>query len=226
MSPIRVILIAVLVVLALLVAITRFGGSGDSLGGVKAPQGVTAVSIDLRDGAVADPSAASSALGAAPAAAARPTLVNLALKKPKGYQDVFRGVIQTSQDPRVREAAVAAWRAAGDADSQVMIDLFQHDKDTEVRAQAAVTIAHQRDWDGTEALVAGLRDPDVRVREAAFAAITKVVGLRFDYKPTDPPAKREPAVRLYEQNLKYVKSYNEDYKRLLEIQKKKKERGE
>lgn len=217
------IMVGVVVVLVALLWLRPFGGSS------KAPQadggagGAQAMRVD--DAALADPAAFVARLDKAPTEVLRKTMTSLSHQQPVRYPAVFNDVLAHSSRVEVREAAIVAWRRAGKLDAQLMVNLFENDPSRTVRTQAAAAIADQRVWEGVPALVNGLRDPDPHVRDAAHRAVVKVLGTDLGYKVNDPPERREEIIARYEANLRLYESYNRDYKRLLEIQKKAKKGG-
>ena len=90
----------------------------------------------------------------------------------------------------VRAAAVAALGKFEDTPSAYLIAILKTDKDPVVRAGAVEGLAHKRDAQTTEALLAAMDDNDLTVRRKAMAALYRSMGLRFLYRPDDPRLKR------------------------------------
>jgi HEAT repeat protein len=111
----------------------------------------------------------------------------------------LKKVVVKDERPRVREAGVVALGRMGmRTDPKVLAKAVTDDPSPRVRATAAKWVGVLRYWQGMPALIKGLRDPSVRVRQSAYAAIRRMWERDFLYRAEDPPEKREQRVRLIE----------------------------
>ena len=62
------------------------------------------------------------------------------------------------------------------------------------RMQAVRRLARENRWENVPTFIGFLEDEDVSVRLAAIGALTDQVGTDMDFRPTDPPDVRIPAV--------------------------------
>ena len=88
---------------------------------------------------------------------------------------------------------------------EVLAKAVTDDASPRVRATAAKWIGMLRYWQGMPALIQGLGDPSLRVRQSAYAAVRRLWERDFLYRADDPPEKREQRVRL-------IKASWEDYR--------------
>ncbi|MCG8587453.1 MAG: HEAT repeat domain-containing protein [Pirellulales bacterium] len=72
--------------------------------------------------------------------------------------------------------------------------VFRQSQSPPVRVAAIEGIAKGWDYDAMEDLFAALDDPSVEVRERAGKAVQRMIGLRFPYNASDPPAARAAVV--------------------------------
>ncbi len=112
---------------------------------------------------------------------------------------VLKNVVQKDERPRVREAGVVALGKMGMRTApRTLAKAVTDDPSPRVRATAAKWVGMLRYWQGMPALIRGLRDPSVRVRQSAYTAIRRMWERDFLYRADDPPEKREQRVRLIE----------------------------
>jgi len=105
---------------------------------------------------------------------------------------------KTLQDnrPELREAAVYALaRSNGRKEPGPVIDVLEKDDSPSVRAAAATALGQAHAWDSMPKLVEALRDPSIQVRRNAINAIIRMIGIDPLYNASDPPDKREAAIR-------------------------------
>jgi HEAT repeat protein len=111
----------------------------------------------------------------------------------------LKNVIVQDERPRVREAGVVALGRMGmRTDPRTLAEAVTEDPSPRVRATAAKWLGVLRYWQGMPALIAGLRDPSLRVRQSAYTAIRRMWERDFLYRADEPPEKREPRIRLIE----------------------------
>ena len=111
----------------------------------------------------------------------------------------LRTVATKDPRPAVREAGVVAvGRLGARTDPEVLVQALRKDPSARVRATAAKWIGLLRYWEGMPALIEGLRDEDLRVRQAAYGAIRRLWGRDFLYRADAPPEEREARIRLIE----------------------------
>ncbi len=97
--------------------------------------------------------------------------------------------------PEVRIAAASAMEIVAEpAEPGPLMNVLQADSEPEVRAAAAKALGGLKAYDSADALVAALSDKNTYVRECAIAAIHRMLTIRFPYKATDEPAKRQVAI--------------------------------
>ena len=112
---------------------------------------------------------------------------------------VLAKVVEEDERPRVREAGVVALGKMGmRTDPRTLAKAVTDDPSPRVRATAAKWIGMLRYWQGMPALIKGLRDPSVRVRQSAYGAIRRMWERDFLYRADDPPEKRAQRVGLVE----------------------------
>jgi len=118
----------------------------------------------------------------------------------------LKKVVAKDTRPRVREAGIVALARMGmRTDPEVLAKAVTDDASPRVRATAAKWIGMLRYWQGMPALIQGLGDPSLRVRQSAYAAVRRLWERDFLYRADDPPEKREQRVRL-------IKASWEDYR--------------
>lgn len=121
------------------------------------------------------------------------------------------------RDPRgqVREAAVNQYGQITDRfNVEPLNQAVTQDPAPAVRAAAAKALGNLRSWNGTDALVRGLSDPDPFVRECSYMAIQRIIGVQYQYDPEGPPAQRAQMASLIRRDLpKFRGAYEYDMKR-------------
>jgi hypothetical protein len=106
------------------------------------------------------------------------------------------GVRREMTDEQLR--AIGRAVDAQKAPLEMLTKAVTDDPSPRVRATAAKWVGVLRYWQGMPELIKGLRDPSVRVRQSAYAAIRRMWERDFLYRADDPPEKREQRVRLIE----------------------------
>ncbi|MEA3368046.1 MAG: HEAT repeat domain-containing protein [Planctomycetota bacterium] len=111
----------------------------------------------------------------------------------------LKKVVAKDTRPRVREAGIVALGRMGmRTDPEVLAKAVTDDASPRVRATAAKWIGMLRYWQGMPALIQGLGDPSLRVRQSAYVAVRRLWERDFLYRADDPPEKREQRLRLIE----------------------------
>ena len=110
-------------------------------------------------------------------------------------EDARDALAEIAGDPRfageVRGEAAAEYGRQGRADAQLLAGMLLHDDDPEARAGAAKGLSFLADPNTAAALVAGLSDPDRRVRLWAITGIHKLITPRFPYQAELEPDRQK-----------------------------------
>ncbi|MFO8014682.1 MAG: HEAT repeat domain-containing protein [Phycisphaerae bacterium] len=190
--------------LAIVVLLARMGGSTGSVietarSAAETEERLEAIDALGRTGSDAAYEALASLVeDAQPQVAAHAVQALGARRDPRNVPTLTKVVAQDER-PRVREAGVVALGRMGmRTDPKTLAKAVTDDPSPRVRATAAKWIGALRYWQGMPALIQGLRDPSVRVRRSAYAAVRRMWERDFLYRAADPPEKREPRVRLIE----------------------------
>jgi HEAT repeat protein len=103
-------------------------------------------------------------------------------------------LMRDSPQPQVRGEAAAALGKDPAADSKLLVQVLQTDKDAEARAGAAKGLARLKDQMTVPVLYEKLRDPDQKVRIWAATALSNITGARFDYRAEVPPDQQKDKI--------------------------------
>jgi len=100
-------------------------------------------------------------------------------------------------DWRIEVAAVAAiGKLADKGDPKALVEVAAEPKRPErVRGEAIDWLGSMRYMDSGEAVLNALEDESLLVRTRASRAIRSIIGFDLGYRATDPPARRQQAVR-------------------------------
>ncbi|MCE5326895.1 MAG: HEAT repeat domain-containing protein [Planctomycetaceae bacterium] len=79
---------------------------------------------------------------------------------------------------------------------QALVNAAKNDPDEGVRSSALTTLGHSRAYETMDTILDGMDDPSPAVREAAYQAMRKVLGMDFPYKADDPEPKRRQDVNM------------------------------
>ena len=106
--------------------------------------------------------------------------------------------------PDVRAAAVRSYASiASDAQVAPLAQAVETDPEPAVRAAAAQSIGRMRSMNGADALIKGLSDRDVAVRQASIGAIQSILrGMRFPTYNPETPASNGPAIAAIQKALR------------------------
>jgi len=91
----------------------------------------------------------------------------------------------------VRGEAAAEYGKQGGADAKLLAEMLRRDDDPEARAGAAKGLSFLADPNAAAALVAGLSDPDRRVRLWAITGIHKLITPRLPYQAELEPGRQQ-----------------------------------
>ncbi len=115
-----------------------------------------------------------------------------------GGDEAARQIVPAFQDarPQIRAVAATSYGNAASPDNAAPVsNLLANDRDGEVRAAAAESLGRMRAYNGMDALLKGLDDPEVDVRRASIGAIENILpGLKWRYVPDAPDAERRAAI--------------------------------
>jgi ABC-type transporter Mla subunit MlaD len=100
---------------------------------------------------------------------------------------------------RVSEVEQKAWgtvrhQLIDEESAKVLRRLATTADRAEMRAQAIETLGQLKDIDGMDAVLAGLEDESLEVRQAAHGALRNILSTDFGFRADDPPAQRAAAV--------------------------------
>jgi HEAT repeat protein len=183
------ILAGVGVVLAVVLAFQHLLPGGDESRG-KAPRMAPA---GAPDGRQAPPAAASGAAAASEAQYAK----LFAISQQPSPQDVpiLKKAIQSRSWEDRHAAVVGLGRLKDKGDPPALLAVLTNAQEKpEVRAAAAEQLGAMRHIDAGPALIDAMSDESELVRTAAGVALTKLMGMVFDFSARDPAGKREEAV--------------------------------
>jgi len=123
----------------------------------------------------------------------------------------------TDARPEVREAVVTNYaRVADPQNVSLLAGAMQGTQPPDVRAAAAKSIGQLRAWNGLDALLAGLNDPDPYVRRAAYGALQEVLpGVRWEYNPDQSAPERARAIAAIRSSVPNMKNMYDAYMRKL-----------
>jgi HEAT repeat protein len=86
--------------------------------------------------------------------------------------------------PEVRETAFVEYGRLGDRDHvDVINSALTADTSPAVRAAAARSLAELHSWNGLDALLRAVRDPDVFVRRCAMESIQSILSVHYAFNP-------------------------------------------
>lgn len=91
----------------------------------------------------------------------------------------------------VRGEAAAEYGRQGGADAKLLAEMLRRDDDPEARAGAAKGLSFLADPNAAAAMVAGLSDPDRRVRLWAITGIHKLITPRLPYQAELEPPRQQ-----------------------------------
>jgi HEAT repeat protein len=117
-------------------------------------------------------------------------------------------------DPRVavrESAALALGLAAEEGHTAALADAARHDGSATVRAAAVTALGRRRAVDEMEALLAALEDPNRTVRRRAAAAVTRILGRRYEVYVDGPEARRRDAVARLREAWPAMEARTRDY---------------
>jgi HEAT repeat protein len=183
------ILAGVGVLLAVVLAFQHLWPRGDE-SREKAPRMAPAAAPDARQ---APPAAASGAAAESEAQYAK----LFAISQQPSPQDVpvLKKAIQSPSWEDRHAAVVGLGRLKDKGDPPALLAVLTNAQEKpEVRAAAAEQLGAMRYADAGSALIDAMSDESEIVRTAAGVAITKLMGMVFDFSARDPAGKREEAV--------------------------------
>jgi hypothetical protein len=116
--------------------------------------------------------------------------------RPEDLSALRRAVKSPSWEHR-QAAVVGIGRLEDKGDPQSLQSVLTDTNERpEVRAAAAEALGAMRYIDAGPDLIDAMSDPSELVRAAAGVAVSKIMGMRFEFSARDPAGKREEAVEL------------------------------
>jgi len=76
-----------------------------------------------------------------------------------------------------------------------LVTAAESDPSPVVRASAITTLGHSRAYETMDTIIGRLEDNEETVRRASIQSVYKILRVRFFYRPDDPPAKRQEAIK-------------------------------
>jgi hypothetical protein len=100
-----------------------------------------------------------------------------------------------ARNTAVRIAAATAYISASDPEQVAPLkNVLTQDTDTQVRGAAAMALGELHSYSGIDALIRGLDDPDVHVRQCSIEAIQKTLGVTYGKYRADSPREERAVI--------------------------------